>query len=128
MPLVKIEIQRGHSAEYKSTLLAAVHDALENALQIPEWDRYQRLYELDRECFEHGNSQSDTFCFIELTIYPGRSRELKKAAISEITRLLGECLNIPAADVFITINEPPLDNWGLDGIQASEQEITYKTE
>ncbi|MBS5931687.1 MAG: tautomerase family protein [Clostridiales bacterium] len=36
MPLVKIEMKKGHSKEYKKTYLQAVHDALEVALGIPE--------------------------------------------------------------------------------------------
>jgi phenylpyruvate tautomerase PptA (4-oxalocrotonate tautomerase family) len=51
---------------------------------------------------------------------------MKKTAISEITRLLGERLQIAAADVFIIINEPPLENWGLRGIQATELGLQYK--
>ena len=34
MPLVKIEIIKGKSLEYKKTILDAVHVALENAIQI----------------------------------------------------------------------------------------------
>ena len=34
MPLVKIEIIKGKSLEYKKTVLDAVHVALENAIQI----------------------------------------------------------------------------------------------
>ena len=52
MPLVRIEILKGKSQEYKKTLLDAVHDALETAIGIPDWDRFQRLYELEPECFE----------------------------------------------------------------------------
>ena len=38
MPLVKIEMKKGHSEEYKKTYLQAVHDALELALRIPKDD------------------------------------------------------------------------------------------
>jgi 4-oxalocrotonate tautomerase family enzyme len=54
---------------------------------------------------------------IELTIFPGRSREQKKDAIEKITGLLCENLGIPATDVFIVMNEPPLENWGMGGNQ-----------
>lgn len=37
MPLVKIEIIKGKSLEYKKTVLDAVHVALENAIQIENW-------------------------------------------------------------------------------------------
>jgi len=125
MPLVRIEIRKGHTREYKNTLLQAVHDGLASALQIPENDRYQRLYELDAENFECGEGHSNGFCMVELTLYPGRSREMKRATIAAITRLLGERCGISANDVFININEPPLDNWGFGGEMASDLMLEY---
>lgn len=61
-----------------------------------------------------------------LTLFPGRSKETKRAVIKEITGLLEERLNISPRDVFIVITEPPLDNWGIRGEQASELGLVYK--
>ena len=77
-------------------------------------------------CFEVPPDKSDKFTLIELTLFPGRSPEMKKAAIAEITHALGEKLGIAPPDVFITINEPPLENWGLRGLPASELGLKYK--
>ena len=117
MPLVRIEIIKGHTNEYKRTFLSAVHDALELALGVPEWDRFQRLYELERDYFECSNGKTEKFCMIELTIFPGRNKETKSRVIEEITRLLGERLDIAPPDIFIVINDPPLENWGIGGVQ-----------
>ena len=51
-PLVKIEIRKGKSKEYKKALLDGVHDALVEAIEIPDYDRFQRLYELENDNFE----------------------------------------------------------------------------
>ena len=126
MPFVRIEIIKGKTHEYKTTMLQAVHDALVTALGIPDDDRNQRLYELDAANLEHREIRTDKYCIIELTLFPGRSREMKAAVISEITRLLGERLGVPSGDVYIIINEPPLDNWGLRGVQGSELGLEYK--
>ena len=117
MPLVKIEIIKGHTEKYKKTFLKTVHDALEIALGIPDWDRFQRLYEIESCDFERSNDNTENFCIIELTIFPGRSKEIKGMVIKEITKLLGERLNIEPKDVFIVINDPPLENWGIGGVQ-----------
>ena len=117
MPLVKIEIIKGHTDEYKRIFMSTVHDALEIALGIPDWDRFQRLYEIDSDYFERSDDKSENFCIIELTIFPGRNRDIKGAIISEITKLLGERLNIAPKDIFIVINDPPFENWGLGGVQ-----------
>ena len=126
MPFVRIEIIKGQSQEYKTTMLQAVHDALVTALGIPDDDRNQRLIEIDAANFEHREIRTDKYCIIELTLFPGRSREMKAAVIAEITRLLGKRLGVPAGDVYIMINEPPLDNWGLRGVQGSELGLDYK--
>ena len=125
MPLVRIEIQSGHPREYKNTLLQAVHDGLVTSLQIPTDDRHQRLYELEAEDFLNPG-KTEKFTVIELTLFPGRNREMKRNAVEGITRLLGERLGIEPSDVFITINEPPLDNWGLRGVLASDLGLEYK--
>jgi len=128
MPLVKIEILKGHPKEYKIELLQAIHDGLVYGLSIPDDDRNQRLYELDDYCYERSpnSGRTDKFTLIELTLFPGRSAKMKKNTINEITRLLDERLKISLSDVFIIINEPPLENWGIRGKQASEMELQYE--
>lgn len=128
MPLVRVEILKGKPHEYKKALLSAIHDALMLSLDVEDDDRFQRLYELDEDCFERRKAKTDKFTFIELTLLPGRSKELKKRVITEITRLLAERLSIQATDVIIIINEPPLDNWGCYGKQGSELNMKYKLE
>lgn len=43
MPLVRIEMIKGKSAEYKKQVLECVHAGLEEALGIPDWDRSSAL-------------------------------------------------------------------------------------
>lgn len=126
MPFVKIEMVKGKTQEYKDLLLQTIHDALVLSLGIPNDDRFQRLFELKSADFEHRKTLTDNITFIELTLFPGRSKEMKRAAIHEITRLLGEKLAIASEDIYIIINEPPLENWGLRGEQASEMQMQYK--
>lgn len=120
MPLVRIEIIKGKSPEYKKTLLNAVHNALEATLGIPEWDRFQRLYELDADCFERSEGKTDCFTMIELTLFPGRTREQKAAMYTRIVTELNNRLGIAPTDVFIVVQEPPNENWGLAGIQRQD--------
>ena len=115
MPLVRIEILKGKDAAYKRNLLEAVHDALVAAIGIADWDRFQRLYELEPDCFERAPEKTDNFTIIEITLFPGRTRGQKKAIIEEITRVLHDRLGIVNTDVFIVLQEPPNENWGLGG-------------
>lgn len=76
MPLIRIEIYKGKSKEYKKAILDGVHNALVSAFKIPVEDRNQRLFELDEENFERRNNKSDHFTIIEITAFKGRSAEV----------------------------------------------------
>ncbi len=117
MPLVKIEMIKGKNSEYKKTVLNIVHNGLVDAFGIEDWDRFQRITEFDRADFELPQEKSDDFILIELTVFPGRSKEQKKKAIELITSNLNKKLSIAPSDVFIVFYEPPLENWGIAGKQ-----------
>ncbi len=119
MPIVKVEMLKGKSPEYKKTLLDCIHGGLVDSIGIGDWDRFQRIIEYNRNDFEFPSFKSDDFMIIELTIFPGRTKEQKKKVIETITGNLKSRLSIDPADVFIIMTEPPLDNWGLGGKQKS---------
>ena len=121
MPLVRIEIIKGKDMAYKKAVLEAVHTALVNAVQIEEWDRFQRLYEIEDELFERSESKTDKFTMIELTMFPGRTKEQKARIYEEIVKELHDRLEIAATDIFIVINEPTNENWGLAGNQRKDR-------
>ena len=116
MPLVRVDMIKGKSREYKAAVLGCIHEGLEAALGIADWDRFQRIVEIDRQDFE-AQGKTDDFMMIELTLFPGRSKEQKGNAIRLITEKLCGKLSIAPTDIFIVINEPPLENWGFGGVQ-----------
>ena len=101
MPLVKVEMLKGKSTQYKEKVLDCIHRGLVDSLQIEDWDRFQRITEYDRRDFE----------------FPGRTKEQKAKAIEAVISNLSSRLSIAPSDVFIVINEPPLENWGMGGKQ-----------
>ncbi len=122
MPLVKIEMMKGKSAEQKKSIFDTVHNALIDSLGIADWDRFQRITEYDKDSFEIPEGKTDDFMIIELTIFPGRSKEQKKAVIEAIASALNAKLGIALTDIFIVINDPAMENWGLAGRQLGEEE------
>jgi len=121
MPLVRIEVIRGQSGEYKNTLLQAVNDVLVDALSTSDDKVIQRLFEFDMEFCQLSPGRTEKFTLIEITMIPGRGATVKRRLIENLTRVLGERLVIKPIDVFIIMNEPPLENWGFRGIQASSE-------
>ena len=126
-PLVKIEIREGFSSEYKKAILDGVHQALLDALGIPDSDRFQRIYELDEEDFECPPDRTDAVTLIQITMFPGRSFDAKKKLYQDIVHSLGENPGIDGNDIMIILLEPPMENWGVRGGQpASEVDFGFK--
>ncbi len=128
MPLVRIEIEKGNSVEYKKAILDGVHSALVECISIPDHDRRQRCYELDPVNFEH-DGRSSQYTIIEITMFKGRSYEAKKALYSAIVRNLELKPGIPGNDITIIIHEPTLENWGIRGGKpASEVDLGFNVQ
>ena len=55
MPLVKVNLLKGRSAEEKDSIAASIQTALVSTLEVPEADRYQLFneYDGDGESFRH---------------------------------------------------------------------------
>lgn len=123
MPLVRIEIVKGKSKEFKKTLLDSVHEGLVEAFGIEDWDRFQRIVEIDKDDFELPEGKTENFMIIEMTVFPGRTCEQKRDAIEKITGKISDRLSILPTDIFIIFNEPSLENWGTGGKQNSSAKI-----
>ena len=103
MPLVRIEIIKGKSVDYKKEMLDAVHTALMNAIQIEDWDRFQRLYEIEEEFFERSEGKTDKFTMIEITMFQGRTKEQKARIYEEIVK---ELQKKPTGKSLFILDEP----------------------
>ena len=117
MPIGNVAMLKGRSPEYKKTVLDCIHQGLVDAIGIEDWDRFQRITEYDREDFEFPSFKTDAFMIIEMKFFPGRTKEQKKVLIENITHALKERLSVDPSDVFIVIEEPDLENWGIGGKQ-----------
>ncbi|MGH2756247.1 MAG: tautomerase family protein [Actinomycetota bacterium] len=123
MPLVQIEVVKGRSPSEKKALFDAVHDALVEALKIPDDDREQTLVEHESDDFD---VRSSTYTIVRITMFPGRSLAAKRDLYQAIVRNLGR-LGIQPTDVSIVLQEPPLENWAIrGGTPASEVDLGYR--
>ena len=125
MPLVKVEICKGKSHEYKKGLLDGIHDALVTAFKIPLDDRNQRIYELDEDNFERRANKTDNFTIIEIVAFKGRSASAKRALYKEIFKNLKANPGIGEKDILVYINEPELINWGIKGKSGDEIDFGF---
>ena len=126
MPVVKVSLLKGKSKVEKKALLDAIHAALIETFKIPENDRNQRIFEFDPENFEIPEGKTSNYILIEMDVFPGRSVEAKSKLYQTIVHNL-QRHNIQADDVFIVLNEPQLDNWGVrGGVPASTVDLGFQ--
>ncbi len=110
MPLVKVNLLKGRSAEEKDSIAASIQAALVCTLELPEADRYQLFNEYDGESFRHtsgylGMTYTDQLLIIEIAFVEGRDDAVKKSLLAEINRNLVAAGVVGGDDVFVLITE-----------------------
>ena len=110
MPLVKVNLLKGRSAEEKDSIAASIQTALVSTLGVPDADRYQLFNEYDGQSFRHtsgylGMTYTDQLLIIEITFLEGRDDEVKKSLLAEINRNLVAAGVVGDDDVFVLITE-----------------------
>lgn len=123
MPLARIDLAQGKSAEYRRTIGEVVYDAMIDALNVPEDDRFQVVNEHPPENFivdptYLGVSRTADCVVIQLTLNSGRTVEVKRAFYKAVADGLHERLSLRREDVFISLVEVPKENWSFGNGEA----------
>ena len=123
MPIVKIDLKKGKSKDFKRTFMDSVHESMIETLMIPTDDKNIRLLDYDSDCFD---SKPPYEYFIEIIMFTGRTEETKSKLFKSLVDKLHDKLDINPKTVFIVINEQPTDNWGIrGGISASDVNFDF---
>jgi phenylpyruvate tautomerase PptA (4-oxalocrotonate tautomerase family) len=119
MPLINVDVVEGRSEEELRTLLDAVHEAMVEALGVPESDRYQILTEhqphqmvaLDTGL---GLTRSRDLVFLRFV-----SRARPAAAKQRLYQLLAERLEsacgLSPDDLIVSVTENGAADWSFGG-------------
>jgi phenylpyruvate tautomerase PptA (4-oxalocrotonate tautomerase family) len=110
VPLVKVHLRAGRSAEEKEAIGAAIHSAIVDVLDVPAADRYQLFTEYRGEDFRHtesflGLAYSEQLLIVEIAFVEGRGDALKKSLLAAINEQLVATAGVRADDVFVVITE-----------------------
>ena len=123
MPLVRIDLPRGKTAEYRRTLGDVVYEAMIQTINVPANDRFQVITEhppdeliIDRTYL--GIERSADCVLIQVFLNEGRTTELKKAFYRAIADGLQQRLGLRKQDVFITLVEVKKENWSFGNGEA----------
>jgi len=123
MPLVRIDLPRGKSTEYRRTLGDVVYEAMIQTINVPANDRFQIITEhppeeliVDRTYL--GIERSADCVLIQVFLNEGRTTELKKAFYQAIADGLNRRLGLRKQDVFINLVEMKKENWSFGNGEA----------
>jgi phenylpyruvate tautomerase PptA (4-oxalocrotonate tautomerase family) len=118
MPLARISVPAGKSADYRKTVGDVVYEAMLPTLKAPEGDRFQvvtehSLNDLVLDPNYLGISRTKDAIIVQLTLNEGRSVEQKKGFFKAVADGLHERLNVRREDVFINLVEVKKENWSF---------------
>src|SRR6202030_1785400 len=116
MPLVRIDLVQGKSAEYRRAIGGVVYEAMVDVLKAPKDDRFQVITEYPADALiadENylGIRRTQDCIFIQLTLNAGRTVEQKKAFYKAVADTLHARLGLRPEDVFINLIEVQKENW-----------------
>ena len=124
MPIAKIEVCRARPPEQVAAMIEAVYQAQLEALKVPTDDKQIRYIEHKPEHCPIPPGKTENYTFVEFLLFPGRSLEAKRRLYQGIVQRFG-AMGIQASDILIVLHEPPLENWGIRGLPASEVDLGF---
>jgi phenylpyruvate tautomerase PptA (4-oxalocrotonate tautomerase family) len=120
MPLVRIDLIRGKSVEFRKTLGEIVYQAMRDVINVPPNDKFQIITEhaadeLNIADNYLGNAYSKDIVLIQITLNAGRPVEMKKAFFKKIADDIYAQLKLRRDDVVINLVEVAKENWSFGG-------------
>lgn len=104
-----------------------LHSCLMDALQLPEEKRFQRFILMNKDDIYFPNDRSERYTIIEISMFEGRSAEVKKKLIRLIFKRV-QVLGFDVNDIEVTIFETPRSHWGIRGLPGDELSLNYKVD
>lgn len=118
MPLVRIDLMRGKTVEFRRRVGEIVYQTMMDTINVPPKDNFHIITEHRNDSLvydpEYLNvERTDGIVIIQITLNEGRTIELKKAFYRRLAERLHEALNIRMEDIFINLVEVKKENWSF---------------
>ena len=123
MPLARIDVPTGKSADYRSTIGEVVYNAMLSVLNVPKNDRFQVINEhssgqLVIDPTYLGIERTKDAIIIQVTLNEGRTVDMKRAFYKAVADGLHERLGLRREDVLINLVEVKNENWSFGNGEA----------
>ena len=123
MPIARIDLPAGKTAEYHRAVGDIVYEAMITALNVPKDDRFQIIAEhaaadliIDPNYL--GIHRTAHAIVIQVTLNEGRTLEVKKALYKALADGLHLRLGLRREDVLINLVEVKKENWSFGNGEA----------
>ena len=118
MPLTRISMKKGTSANYRKAIMDGLYEAMRETFNVPENDRFMLIHQHDEDEFDFGADylgihRSDRLVVIQLTVNNTRTVEQKKALFAAIAARLTANPGLRPEDIFINLIEVEKENWSF---------------
>ena len=123
MPLARIDLTQGQSAEYRQAIGEVVYDAMVEILKVPEGDRFQVITEHSANDLIYdpsylGIERTDDVVFVQIALSAGRKPPQKSKLYKRIVELLGKNPGVRPQDLMINLIETAWENWSFGNGEA----------
>jgi phenylpyruvate tautomerase PptA (4-oxalocrotonate tautomerase family) len=123
MPLARIDLAHGKSADYRRAIGEVVYDSMVAAFHAPKDDRFQLITEhpsggLIADPGYLGIPRSPDCVFIQLTLNEDRTLDQKRAFYKAVADGLHRRLGLRREDVFVNLIEVKKENWSFGNGEA----------
>jgi len=123
MPLARVDLVQGKSADYRKAISEIIYDAMIKTLNVPKDDRFHVITEHPAEglIFDPaylGIQRTADCIFIQVTLNEGRTVEMKRAFYKAIADGLHDRLKLRREDVVINLVEVKKENWSFGNGEA----------
>ncbi len=120
MPFVRTSVHRQTSPARRAAIVEGIHQALVEAIGMPQDELFNRVDEYDPAQFFYsrsfnGYARSEQLVVIEITMRRGRSDAMKRELYRLIALKLQQLAQVDASDVFIFMHENDYSDWSVGG-------------
>jgi 4-oxalocrotonate tautomerase len=123
MPLVRISLREGKSEQYRRALGDGVHQALVEAMDAPQQDRFQiitehKVNDLIYDPTYLGIQRSDDIVIVQITLSAGRKPPQKRKLYRRMAEIMEKNPGLRPQDLMINLVEVAWENWSFGNGEA----------
>lgn len=117
MPLVRITLSQGRSADFRRAIADGVHRALVETANVPADEGFQVIEEVPEANLiwdpRYLGIERKSPVFVQIVLNHGRTVEVKKALYRRIADELAVSPGLRREDVLVSLLEVPRENWSF---------------